>query len=518
MSKSGHIILKNASTLLVSQAVTWVLSLVLTIVLPRYLGATLSGQLGIAASIWALIGVLLSFGMDTYLVKEIARSPERAPDLLITSLVLRGGLFLIASVLVGIYTYLMQYPPEMVAIIFITGVGQLLWRFSAASEATLQGLETMQYISIATVIGKIVNTALGLGVVFFRLDIYAVAFIGVASALATHMVEMFFLMRRYPLRLTLAWQPAIAMLRCSAPYLLTALGLGIYRQVDVLVIGAVIDARAVGLYDAARQLFATTMTFGVVFITVIFPMLARTFAQQPDALPQLMRKSFDFVLLMSVPVGLGLLSIADPLVVLLFGPDRHNLYVSQYSHRQSTCIDGSAALLVDGDAGRCSSDRSSRSAVGSLVPASVRKRGPWRRHQLYDHRVWHGHRRHLRHAAWDARLAEHHGRLANHRDWDDYVRRGVVVPRSLHSHPYCRGRRSVHRADLGAARHPTGGSPVPLEGRADGAWTTTAAEGNRTASVREERDGSCSRFADRSRRSRSTIHRCCFSPPTAPHG
>jgi O-antigen/teichoic acid export membrane protein len=321
MSKSGHIILKNASTLLVSQAVTWLLSLVLTIVLPRYLGATLSGQLGIAASIWALIGVLLSFGMDTYLVKEIARSPERAPDLLITSLVLRGGLFLIASVVVGIYTYLMQYPPEMVAIIFITGVGQLLWRFSAASEATLQGLETMQYISIATVIGKVVNTALGLGVVFFRLDIYAVAFIGVASALATHVVEMFFLMRRYPLRLTFAWQPAIAMLRCSAPYLLTALGLGIYRQVDVLVIGAVIDARAVGLYDAARQLFATTMTFGVVFITVIFPMLARTFAQQPDALPRIMRKSFDFVLLMSVPVGLGLLSIADPLVVLLFGPD-----------------------------------------------------------------------------------------------------------------------------------------------------------------------------------------------------
>jgi O-antigen/teichoic acid export membrane protein len=63
------------------------------------------------------------------------------------------------------------------------------------------------------------------------------------------------------------------------------------------------------------------MTFGVVFITVIFPMLARTFAQQPDALPRIMRKSFDFVLLMSVPVGLGLLSIADPLVVLLFGPD-----------------------------------------------------------------------------------------------------------------------------------------------------------------------------------------------------
>ncbi len=34
-----------------------------------------------------------------------------------------------------------------------------------------------------------------------------------------------------------------------------------------------------------------------------------------------MRKSFDLLLVLSIPIGLGVLVVADPLVVLLFGPD-----------------------------------------------------------------------------------------------------------------------------------------------------------------------------------------------------
>jgi O-antigen/teichoic acid export membrane protein len=40
-----------------------------------------------------------------------------------------------------------------------------------------------------------------------------------------------------------------------------------------------------------------------------------------NALPRVMRKSFDLLLIVAVPIGLGLVVIADPLVAILFGAE-----------------------------------------------------------------------------------------------------------------------------------------------------------------------------------------------------
>ncbi len=51
----------------------------------------------------------------------------------------------------------------------------------------------------------------------------------------------------------------------------------------------------------------------------MFPALTRAYTNAPDSLPRFMRKSFDLLLVLSVPIGLGILVVADPMVILLFG-------------------------------------------------------------------------------------------------------------------------------------------------------------------------------------------------------
>ena len=72
MSRDGTRVVKNASILMATQLITWALSLLLVVFLPRYLGAAAVGQFAIAGSIWAIMGMLVGFGMDTLLMKEIA--------------------------------------------------------------------------------------------------------------------------------------------------------------------------------------------------------------------------------------------------------------------------------------------------------------------------------------------------------------------------------------------------------------------------------------------------------------
>jgi hypothetical protein len=63
MSRDGTRVVKNASILMATQLITWALSLLLVVFLPRYLGAAAVGQFAIAGSIWAIMGMLVGFGV-----------------------------------------------------------------------------------------------------------------------------------------------------------------------------------------------------------------------------------------------------------------------------------------------------------------------------------------------------------------------------------------------------------------------------------------------------------------------
>lgn len=319
MQGSGKTIFKNASVLLASQLVTWALTFALTIFLPRFLGPEALGALGIGLSIWTIIGVAASFGMDVLLRKEVARQPERARELLGASLVIRSVLMGLGFVVVYAYLQAVTYPPMVISVIYLVGITQYFWIISNAYAAVLQGLETMTPISLSNILGKVVNTVLGIGVLLIGLGVYAIAVVNALAAAVTLLIMARFLSRRYSLSLRFSFSDARAILGHSVPYLFSALALAFYTQVDVLVISWLIDPQTVGWYNGARQLFATSSFLPVAVMAALFPTLTRTYAVQPEALASIMDRSLNMLLVFSVPLGLGLLIISEPIVLLLYG-------------------------------------------------------------------------------------------------------------------------------------------------------------------------------------------------------
>lgn len=321
MHTNAATVVKNASVLLISQLVTWALTLVLTVVLARELGAELVGEFTLASSIWTVMGVFINFGMDTLLVKQIARAPERTPALLGTTIVARSVLYLLSCAVVALYVQLAHFSSTTLVLIALLSVAQLVNQIYLATQAALQGLELMEYVSLASIVSRVVNTALGILVLLIGFGVFGVSVIAILAAAAGLGIQLAYLRRRYPLRLGFDGAQLGAILRASLPYLASSLGLVLYGQVDVLIISWLVDTTQVGWYGSASRLFGTFMFFPVIFTTAVFPSLTRAYANASDSLPQIIRKSFDLMLVLSIPIGLGLFVIADPLVLLLYGPD-----------------------------------------------------------------------------------------------------------------------------------------------------------------------------------------------------
>lgn len=327
MTGMGRTIAKNATVLMAAQLVTWSLTLILTIFLPRYLGAANIGKLQFANAMWAIVSVLVTFGMDTQMTKDIARTPEHALRLFGNTIVLRSGLHALGFLAFLAYLWLFRdrYPPETAYVVCIVGISSLIWQFNSACQAVLQALERMEYISIANVAGKAVNTLVCVGALLSGLGVYAVAVVAVLAALVTLTIELGALRRLIGLGgLRFDRPEAGRLLRAGFPYFMGAVFLVVYMQVDIIIMSLLLDERAVGWYGAASQLFGTFLFIPTVFVTAVFPSLSRLYTAGGESLPRLMRKSWDVLMLLAIPIGLGIIVIADPLVVLLFGPEFAN--------------------------------------------------------------------------------------------------------------------------------------------------------------------------------------------------
>lgn len=304
-----------------AQLVTWGLALLLTIFLPRYLGAAAVGKFHFATSIWAIMTILVTFGMDTLLTKEIARRPERTPELFGTTIVLRLLLYVVTFGLVALYLRLTGYPEDTVHVVYAIGLSMLIWEFAQACTASLQGLERMEYISLGTIAGKTFNTAVSIALLLLGHGVLVIAVVTIGAALVNLLFQLYFLRRLQPLRLSFSFGVARQLLVGGIPYLLSGIFLTVYIKIDIVVISYFVNDTVVGWYGAADQLFGTFLFIPTVFMTAIFPALSRLYADKSGTLPKLMSKSFDLLLILSLPIGLGLMVIAGPLVVLLFGPE-----------------------------------------------------------------------------------------------------------------------------------------------------------------------------------------------------
>jgi|SRR5579859_2816998 len=324
MNNAARTIARNASVMMASQVVTWGLALIATIVVPRYLGAAGIGKYQLAVSLWMIMAIFITFGMDTLLTKEISRDPSRLSVLFSTSVLLRTVIFLVSFVLMVVYAQLVNYPQETKNVIYIIGLARFFWQIAAACKASLQGLERMEFMSLGDIVSSTFSTIVAITLLLRGYGLLPVAAVEVGTALVSLGIQFLALNRLQKLKLQFELSSVGRMLKSSAPYMMLSGFMVAYSQIDVVVISLLVSEKQIGWYSAALRLTGTFVFIPTVLMAALLPASSRMHKSAPDDLQKLMSKSFDLLLLSCIPIGLGVMSIANPLIVFLYGSDFAN--------------------------------------------------------------------------------------------------------------------------------------------------------------------------------------------------
>lgn len=321
MAISRQRIVSNVSFLMVSQVVGWGLNLLLIIFLPRYLGAESWGQLSLAGSLWIIVSNFATFGMDTYLTREVARDHNRLDTLLSQSILLRLLFFIAGAIFLSIYLQFTDYSVETLQIIAILAINCLMTLMGNAIGAIVQALERMKILAYSSIISHILVTILSFAAIFLGFGVITVAWINSAVAVIVLVFLIFSLVRLHPFKFYLSAENYKGFLAACFSFFLLYIFINLYHQMDMVVISLLVDEKSVGLYSVADRLLGSIFFVPTVFMTVLFPTFSRLSKENPDALSGLFRKAFNMMIWTGTALGLGTLIISDQIVLLIYGSE-----------------------------------------------------------------------------------------------------------------------------------------------------------------------------------------------------
>jgi len=310
-----------ASTLagLAGRAAVLALGLISVAVTTRYLGTAGYGRLALALALTQLFGVLADAGLTAVVVRDLARSPERAPALVGSAVALRAGLAVVAAAAAVLAALALPYPGDVRLAVVVLGVPLALGVLASIHLAVLQARLRAGRAALADVAGRAASLAAVVLVAALDLGFLAVAATAAVGAAVTFAAMRALAARELPGRPRADRATTRGLLGAAAPVGIALALNELYLRADLLIISLSRPARELGLYALGWRVVELAATLPAVFLFAVFPVLARRGGAGEEERRALGRAT-DALLLAAVPLASGGALVAPELVRTLGGP------------------------------------------------------------------------------------------------------------------------------------------------------------------------------------------------------
>jgi O-antigen/teichoic acid export membrane protein len=314
--------LRNILRLSLGDFLAKTLNFLAFVYLARVLGVETFGVLEFAGALLTWFLLLADGGLELWATREVARSQDLralAGRVLPLRLLVATGALLVLLGVLPLLSAAENHHGLLRALLALYGLS--LFAQALTLKWAFLGKEEMARVGTGLVIGQMAFALLIFAVVR---DAGWVVWVPVLRFLSDMAMAAFFARRfrqaQGTLRLPLTLRGAGALLRPAATLGMSqALALLNYNF-DSVLLGFLRGVREVGLYSAAYKPVTIALAAPLTYFIGLFPALARTHAEGPEAFRALVARSFRLCAIFAVPLGVGSTLLAAPVIALLFGP------------------------------------------------------------------------------------------------------------------------------------------------------------------------------------------------------
>lgn len=305
------------------------MGLVYSMYTARYLGPERYGTIAFALAFTSIFGVVTDLGINTLTIREVARNKNSATTFLGNLLLIKSILVIITVAFIVVAVNLTGHDWIEIDVTYLISISIILSAFNGAFNSLFQAFERIEFISIGSVLSNIsmllgagYAISHGFGVIGFACIYIFSSTLGLAYTLLV--ANRLHLTHALQIDREMIWP----MMKEALPFGITALSGMIYTYADSIMLSSLKGNEVVGWYNAPYRLMLMMLFIPNVINVVIFPVMSRYFTSSPSFLKLIYTKYLKFMLILSLPLGMGTTLIADKIILFVFGVGFENSIVA----------------------------------------------------------------------------------------------------------------------------------------------------------------------------------------------
>ena len=312
----------NMGWMMISQIIASVCAFVWTIVTAWYLGPSDYGIFGAGVSFAALFGIIIDFGLPTYIVRAISTDFENEHKYLDNAISLKLFLSVLYILAVFFALIILGWESKLITITLLVAFENLIKSYHAILFTSFQAHEKMKYQAITNTILNVLTLIFIIIITFTDLALVGIAFAYIIANFIALIYEIYAL-KKHTISPSFSFDFSFykVLLKAGLPFALTGLFYTVYYSIDLVMLTQFSTSYATGLYNSAYKLITVLTLFYTIYSSVVFPVMSKLFKNEKDLLKFSYVKSIKYLSLATIPISV---------FTLFYGYDLIGIYGSEY--------------------------------------------------------------------------------------------------------------------------------------------------------------------------------------------
>jgi O-antigen/teichoic acid export membrane protein len=305
------------------QIVTKIFGLISAILLANYLNTQLFGKYTYTFAFASLFIPFCDFGMDTYIIRQVARDSSDRIGATINSVFKGKTIFTISTfIIASIASLLMEsFSPEYAGLILLVGIVTFSRTYWTTFSSVFRAINQFIYDVVIYSFTRIGEFIVVMTTILFHRDMYFLLFNLAIVNLASIGITFVVLNRRF---IKLAFNSTLndvrKSLRGGLPFALSIIFTAIYFNLDTVLVKKFINESAAGIYRASYNLILPMMMVTTSLTGAVFPYVSQNFKTHADDVRNIVRESVIYLLMIALPGATVGAFLAKDVILWLYSP------------------------------------------------------------------------------------------------------------------------------------------------------------------------------------------------------
>ncbi len=289
-------------------------------IITRYLGVGGYGMYTKVFTFFQIFGVILDFGLYNVTLKYISHENDEQTELIVNRILTLRLLLNLIFLIVPFFSLLLNYEPIVKQSIFILSLSYLISSIPQILSVVLQKKLNTTPIILGECISRLIYLILVFVIYKSGLGLIEIMIANIIITIVNVLIVYFGAKKYIKIYLIVDWPFFKEVLKNCWPFALSIIFNLIYFRADTFLLTILKSNEDVGIFSAAYKVLEIYISIPSLFVNLILPILDSDYKNNDlDRFNRIVQKTFDFFLIVIIPIIVGGFLLSDNIMTLLAG-------------------------------------------------------------------------------------------------------------------------------------------------------------------------------------------------------